>query len=272
MGKARPSVGVALPSVANPAAEDAVRRDWIEANIAGGGSPEVIRDAVAPATPHSYKVWIDTSTTPPTVREWTGTAWQTVQATPSAHNHDTLYAAASHVGSRDGHPLATTTADGFMAGADKGKLAGIEAGAYKRPDRQHSAPGFTFYDIALSSSTWTLLQSGGIHLPEIAVAALGAPPSGTKWRLYVSGFLRVDPPQQVTCFVRTNIAGTTSGILGGTAILDGQNNLPLSGYIDPPNNTNAFAVRFELFSQSLAGTYSIFSNPTPDVRAFLVPL
>jgi hypothetical protein len=32
------------------------------------------------------------------------------------------YAPASHVGSRDGHPLATTTLDGIMAGADKAKL------------------------------------------------------------------------------------------------------------------------------------------------------
>jgi hypothetical protein len=156
MTKVRPAEGVALPNVTNPAPEDAVRRDWIEANIAGGGSPEVIRDSVAPAEPHSYKVWIDTSTTPPTVREWTGTAWQTLQADPSAHNHDATYvnesdhtkaahdalgidaatldgidstgfAPASHVGSRDGHPLATATADGMMAGADKAKLNAIGA-------------------------------------------------------------------------------------------------------------------------------------------------
>lgn len=89
MAKVRPKDGLALPAAANPAAEDAVRRDWIEANIAGGGgSPEVIRDSAAPATPHSYKVWIDTSTTPPTVKEWTGTAWQAVQANPSTHTHD----------------------------------------------------------------------------------------------------------------------------------------------------------------------------------------
>jgi hypothetical protein len=39
-------------------------------------------------------------------------------------------APASHVNSRDGHPLSTTTADGLMAGADKAKLNGLNASDY----------------------------------------------------------------------------------------------------------------------------------------------
>lgn len=35
----------------------------------------------------------------------------------------------SHVGSTDGHPLATVSADGFMAAEDKAKLNGVESGA-----------------------------------------------------------------------------------------------------------------------------------------------
>jgi hypothetical protein len=44
-------------------------------------------------------------------------------------------APAAHVASRDGHPVATTTLDGFMDSADKAKLDGIEAGsnAYIHP-------------------------------------------------------------------------------------------------------------------------------------------
>lgn len=53
---------------------------------------------------------------------------------PDAHNHDTLYAAIAHVGSRNGHPLATTALDGLMAGADKTKLGVI--GNYARVERR----------------------------------------------------------------------------------------------------------------------------------------
>lgn len=47
-------------------------------------------------------------------------AWSSF-ATPNVAD----FASASHVGSRDGHPLATTTLDGMMAAGDKSKLEGL---------------------------------------------------------------------------------------------------------------------------------------------------
>lgn len=59
---------------------------FVEANASGlvvlgkpsGASspPEVYRGATAPATPHSFLLWIDISASPAVVREWNGSAWQ----------------------------------------------------------------------------------------------------------------------------------------------------------------------------------------------------
>jgi hypothetical protein len=52
------------------------------------------------------------------------------------------FAAASHVGSRDGHPLATTTAAGFMAAADKAKLDAQNTGFIALGELNHDiVPG-----------------------------------------------------------------------------------------------------------------------------------
>jgi hypothetical protein len=64
---------------------------WSALGGGGSGAPEVYRGSAAPATPHSYLLWIDTSTAPARIREWNGSTW-----------------------SQHGHPVATSGADGFM--------------------------------------------------------------------------------------------------------------------------------------------------------------
>jgi hypothetical protein len=248
-----------VPAQINPAADELLRRDWIEANIAGGGSPEVIRDSVAPAEPHSYKVWIDVSTTPPTVREWTGAAWQTVQADPSAHDHDTRYAAIAHVGSRDGHPLAdgANSLAGLISGASQAKLDGLRYAV----TRQNNT--YTGYTASLTAG-WNTLTD-----PTIAMPVLDAAPAGTRWVLDVLGSLRVTPPAAGTLMGGVLMPSETPAGIHSSSYLTTYTWASLfMARVGVPveDPTVAFSVRFAVHTGSVgAGSYSF---PSPNLTIF----
>lgn len=50
-------------------------------NLAGGAAPH--RAASAPTNPETGQIWIDTNTTPPTIKDWSGSAWEALRATPA---------------------------------------------------------------------------------------------------------------------------------------------------------------------------------------------
>jgi hypothetical protein len=75
-------------------------------------------------------------------------AWKAWKRVVDKDYGDALYAALGHVGSRNGHPLATTTLDGFMAGADKATISSL------RPNNAYIQLSRTA-DQSVADSTWT---------------------------------------------------------------------------------------------------------------------
>jgi hypothetical protein len=65
----------------SPPAINATNLSKIEQGISDA---EPHRGTSAPASPVTGKLWEDTNTTPATLKAWTGSAWQTVQATGTA--------------------------------------------------------------------------------------------------------------------------------------------------------------------------------------------
>lgn len=214
---------------------------------------------------------------------WEGTDWGWVDNTDRVGSVDgrtgavtlsDLYAAAAHVGSRGGHPLATTTLDGFSSAADKTKLDGIEAGALNRPERIYNAATWTSYDQVFAANTWTFLNDGTVNTPQISIPALGASPSGTKWKLQVFGAIRIlTGTTATTVYIGARINGVeTQAVHGGSYVVaSSQYLLPLATTLDPPADaaTVAFTVDFSLYSIA-ANTHRNIVNP-PQCRVFLVP-
>jgi hypothetical protein len=182
------------------------------------------------------------------------------------------FAPASHVGSRDGHPLATTTLDGFMVGADKAKLDGIEAGALNRPEQHAIAPNFTNYTLTLAANTWTRLFDGVNYAPRIDFPVLGAPPSGTVWRVDVLAVMRISAPGASSMLLGVGFgeAWAMGAVHGGVrAEVAAQVVTPIMARGLAPDPAAAFSVTAAIFA-SAAGGYLIITNPALTARAYLV--
>jgi hypothetical protein len=183
----------------------------------------------------------------------------------------TGFAPASHVNSRDGHPLATDTLDGFMAGVDKAKLDAIESG---KAQRLAPSPAYTAYDLTLAASTWTRMSpSAGVYEPHMDFPILGAAPTGTNWRYDVTGFLKITTPGATTLQLGVGVGGawTMGGAQGGLYVSSGVSALiPISAVgFSVPDPTVAFTLTMAVWAD-LAGTYRITSLPRPTAKAYLV--
>ncbi len=62
---------------------------------------------------------------------------------------DARYAEKIHVDSRDGHPVATTTAPGFQSAADKARLDGV------RPNNAYADLSLSANQTGIAHATWT---------------------------------------------------------------------------------------------------------------------
>jgi hypothetical protein len=182
------------------------------------------------------------------------------------------YAPASHVDSRDGHPLATASLDGFQSGTDKAKLDGIEAGALKRPELHAIAPNFTNYTLTLATNTWTRLFDGVNYAPRIDFPVLGAPPSGTAWRVDVLAVMRISAPGASSMLLGVGLgtAWAMGAVHGGVrAEVAAQVVTPIMARGLVPDPLVAFSVTAAIFA-SAAGDYLIITNPALTARAYLV--
>jgi hypothetical protein len=118
----------------------------------------------------------------------------------------------THVGSRDGHPVATTTLDGFLTGADKTKLNGIETAAtadqtaseirgliFVGIDTLTPATSLASYDTGFSTQNWSTSATGtpqdGLSFHVITLKASGTSgqqearetTNGRAWRRHWTG-------------------------------------------------------------------------------------
>lgn len=185
------------------------------------------------------------------------------------------YAPGSHVGSRDGHPLAggAVGEQGMMHPDQVNKLAGIEAGAIKRPSRIAQAPTFTAYTLALASATWTRLESGGVYMPRLDLSALGAPPSGTKWMVEVMGAMRVTPDVATDVYIGAGLGtnftlGGSSMISGFAAAKSGHAFIPVAAAYDVPDPTVTTTITFSI-QVFPAASVTVQNAPLPSIRSFL---
>lgn len=197
---------------------------------------------------------------------------KTVDGSGSGLDADTLrgdtpasFAPASHVGSRNGHPLATPTQNGLYPAVDKAKLDTVESGA--RPIRHYEATNMDYdYNVSLPVG-WTALGRD----PMIDVPALGQPPSGTKWKLYIGGFLRLFAGPVTTVYVIMLPEGLTSTFVGGGGRRSSTDDeiYPYDHSLDPPTVSSSFRLVPWIYVLN-SGTYRIRSAVSPYCRIELV--
>lgn len=207
--------------------------------------------------------WTQVASKPTTYPStWTQVASKPAVFPPETHTHD--YAPSSHVGSRDGHPLATQSANGLQAGADKSKLDSLVP-----PQRVYSTPGWTEQIIDVTANGWQTTMLA----PEITVPALGEAPTGFRWLLDIEGAIRISPPpSNVSLFLAIGFDRAASASVdgGGPLFASSQGALPVSRYgIAPPATNRSFTVNF-YFWTVVTGSYSIRQGPLPACRAYLV--
>lgn len=201
------------------------------------------------------------------MRWWneTNAVWSSF-AVPNAAD----FAAASHVGSRDGHPLATPTEPGMMSASDKVKANLFGNRIYVAPSFAVGADGRVNYSFGAAGWQATVLA------PEIVVPALGSPPSGFAWRLDVFSGIRTYPPASTsgTTFVAVGFdRNAVQSVNGGGAFVGGVQNIShITHYaVTPPTLTAQFTINF-FFWVSVAGTWGIANGPSPTCEAYLVPV
>lgn len=178
--------------------------------------------------------------------------------------NSTDFASASHVGSRNGHPLATTTADGFIAGTDKGKLDTLVP-----PERSYVAPNFTGYSRTFATG-W---QTTALANPKVTVPILGAAPTGFKWQMDISGGIRFKPSVNVSILISHAFdgGGRSADIIGGNPLnANVQGGVGISILaLTPPTVTAAFTVEFYVWVNP-ADTMDVSNGPMPGIRCYLV--
>ena len=254
-----------LPAQTAPAADEALRRDWAETNLAGGSTHTIL------STTHT-----DTDTTKAPVGgdvfKFVGglwvpgrVAWGEVQSKPATFPPDT-----------HGHANATTTADGFMASGDKGKLDGIEAGALNRVDTPLGVPAFSSYSVTSAGGTWIRLSpSAGIFAPRIDIPVLGPPPPGKAWYVDLSGTIRVTPDVACDAYIGAGL-GTTFALDGSTMVggsargSSGHQFIPVAASYKIPDPTVANTITFT--SMTFPGsTRTVQISPLPTAKTYLGP-
>lgn len=218
------------------------------------------------------RTYIRNSGTAGTMADWNELATppdaiQSVDGRTGTVSLSDRYAPASHVGSRDGHPLATATQNGLYPAADKSKLDSLVP-----PQRVYVAPSWSTQTINVTSIGW----QPTILTPEISVPTLGAAPAGFKWLLDIEGGIRIRPPAAnasvflTLTYDRAAQTGTVEG--GGTLFASSQGALPVFRYgADPPATNRAFTVNFWMWV-SATGDYQVLTGPNPACRAYLVAL
>lgn len=253
----------------------------LDSHIAARDNPHGVTAQQAGARPSSYvPSWSEITSKPSTYPStWTQVADKPQVFAPTNHKErhhadglDPLTAAnvgaapASHVGSRDGHPLATQSANGLQAGADKSKLDSLAI-----PPRIYVAPSWPRQDITVTTTGWqsTLLA------PEVTVPALGNPPSGFAWLIDVVGSIRfrnmTSGPAGILIQIQYNRAAVGSSVDGGNSgAREDFVITPLTSFgMTPPSLTAAFTVNFYMYTLT-TGSYNVFQGPLPTVRVYLV--
>lgn len=158
---------------------------------------------------------------------------------------DGRYAPASHVSSRSGHPTATATQQGFLAGGDKARLDGLTEGIV-----QQSYPALSFtngvdYELATG---WTHIPD-----PQWSIPPLGAPPSGTQWKIDAVISVRMRPNvRDAGYMISLGLNGHAQGnIVGGASCFVSQQTLipVIWRDVSTPSgaSTDGFTVRMSAF-------------------------
>lgn len=176
-------------------------------------------------------------------------------------------APSAHVNSRDGHPLATPTLTGMMAGADKEKLDNLSRGDRFTSYMPLDYPGgAVFYERSLING-WTEL----VH-PKWVIGALGTPPSGTSWYMDAAGILRAFPlTSSAGLLIGLGIDAYIYATKGGASFFaNAQAGAPFS-YSGVPlpvgANTTGFTLYMAVFT-STAQTWRLYRDDSLAIRIY----
>lgn len=210
----------------------------------------------APEGQHIYETDTDATlknTGTPAAPVWSALGGSTSQATEAAAGIAEIATSAELDAGTDDMRIVTPT----------------KAYRMRRPVYAYPSPGFAAYNVSLAATTWTRLTN-----PKHTISALGTPPPGTKWVVFITGFLRLAAGPAATVYMgaAVNLGAMGSVHGGGVKTNTGDSMFPFSASVGAPSDNSAsFTVDYAIYVTA-AGTYNIDGNPGPLIEIKAVQL